>query len=243
MKKKHTLIWIIILIAIAALLLFLGGTRGGGAGAGNLGDEVKVSITENDHYLGNPQAQIAIIEYSDLECPSCKEFHNVMTQIMGEYGQRDQGQVAWIYRHFPIDQIHPKARREAEAAECAAELGGEEAFWGYINRIFEETPSNNRLDLAKLPDFAEDLGLDRQAFETCYDERQTRDKVQADYQSGRDLDVPGTPYSIVLFADGTAEQIFGVRSLPEMRKMINDYLNSQEAEATATSTIDIEPAQ
>src|SRR5207249_6414117 len=77
------------------------------------------------------------------------------------------GKVVWVYRHFPIDSLHSKARKEAQASECAAALGGNEAFWAYSDKLFEVTPSNNRLDLAQLPRIAQEIGLDRAQFETC----------------------------------------------------------------------------
>src|ERR1035437_337910 len=81
--------------------------------------EVAVTpINENDHILGNPQANIVIVEYGDLECPPCKMFHTVMHQVMDNYAK--SGQVAWVFRHAPIAGLHPKAPNEAEATECAA---------------------------------------------------------------------------------------------------------------------------
>ena len=105
-------------------------------------------VTPADHILGNPNAEVFIVEYSDLECPFCKQFHKSMLEIMSEYGA--EGKVAWVYRHFPLDQLHSKARKEAEATECATELGGNDAFWEYTNKIFEITPSNNGLNLELL---------------------------------------------------------------------------------------------
>lgn len=102
------------------------------------------SVTEKDHIAGNPQADLIIIEYSDPECPFCKRFHETMVQAMDEYGK--QGKVAWVYRHFPLDAIHSKARHEAEAIECAGELGGNDKFWEYVNTLYKITPSNNQLD-------------------------------------------------------------------------------------------------
>lgn len=105
-------------------------------------------VTEKDHITGNPQADLIIVEYSDPECPFCKRFHETMMQAMDEYGK--QGKVAWVYRHFPLDAIHSKARHEAEAIECAGELGGNEKLWEYVNTLYKITPSNNQLDPALL---------------------------------------------------------------------------------------------
>ncbi len=105
--------------------------------------EVKIRpVSESDHILGNIDAKIIIVEYSDLECPFCKVFHSTMHQVVKEYS----GEVAWVYRHFPIVGLHPKAFREAEATECAWEQGGNEVFWKYTDKLFEVTPSNNGLE-------------------------------------------------------------------------------------------------
>jgi len=103
-------------------------------------------VSPDDHIVGNINAKIIIVEYSDLECPFCKVFHTTMRQVM----EKGNGDVAWVYRHYPIPQLHPKAFHEAEATECAWEQGGNEAFWKYTNRLFEITPSNNGLDESEL---------------------------------------------------------------------------------------------
>ncbi len=98
-------------------------------------------VTSDDHIVGNINAKIIIVEYSDLECPFCKVFHNTMHQVV----EQSNGDVAWVYRHYPIAQLHPKAFREAEATECAWAQKGNEGFWKYIDKLFETTPSNNGL--------------------------------------------------------------------------------------------------
>ena len=154
-----------------------------------------LALKPDDHILGNPNAEVVIIEYSDTECPFCKRFHETMVQVMDTYGK--SGQVAWVYRHFPLDQLHPKARKEGEALECAAELGGNEAFWKYTDKIFEITPANNGLDAAQLPKIAQTIGLDGVAFTTCLDSGKYADRVNRDFESGANVGVRGTPYSIV----------------------------------------------
>lgn len=104
------------------------------------------AVSSDDHILGNVSAKIIVIEYSDLECPFCKVFHNTMHQVV----EKSNGDVAWVYRHYPIPQLHPKAFREAEATECAWEQKGNDGFWKYTDKLFEITPSNNGLDEAKL---------------------------------------------------------------------------------------------
>ena len=93
------------------------------------------AITEADHVNGSRDARIQIVEYSDFDCPFCGRFHETMNQIMTEYGE--EGNVAWIYRHAPIEQLHPDAKNKAVISECIADLEGEEAFWEFTNVIFK----------------------------------------------------------------------------------------------------------
>ena len=123
-------------------------------------------ITSADHIRGNQDALVTIVEYSDMECPFCARFHSTMQQVVDEYGKN--GQVSWIYRHFPLDSIHSKARTEAVATECAAELGGNDAFWKYLDRFLELTPSNNQTDInTVLPQIAREIGIDEARFTAC----------------------------------------------------------------------------
>ncbi len=92
-------------------------------------------ITEQDYILGDKNATITIVEYSDLECPFCVRFHATQEAIMEEYA----GQVRWVHRHFPLD-FHKNAKEYAYAAECAGEIGGNDAFWNMIDYIFKNQP-------------------------------------------------------------------------------------------------------
>jgi protein-disulfide isomerase len=114
-------------------------------------------VSPTDHIRGNPNAKVIIVEYSDTECPFCKNFHTTMKQIMAKY-QADNT-VAWVYRHSPLTQLHPRAEHEAQALECAWAQGGEEKFWAYTDRIYEVTTSNNTLDPLQLPLIAAYVGL------------------------------------------------------------------------------------
>ena len=183
-------------------------------------------VTDADHIKGNPEADLVVVEYSDLECPFCKNFQGTMNRIMDTYGK--DGRVAWVYRHFPIDSIHPKARKEAEAAECAEELGGEKAFWEYIDRIFAVTPSNNNLDPAVLPDIAEEMNLDRSAFEACLSSGKYAGKIEEQYQGGLKAGVRGTPQSFIITrSDGAIYPVEGAQPFEVMRTVIEAGLPVQ----------------
>jgi len=156
------------------------------------------AVAEDDHIRGNPNADIVIVEYSDTECPFCQRFHPTMQQVIDEYGK--SGKVAWVYRHFPIISLHPKAPKEAEATECAAELGGNSGFWEYLDELFRVTPANNGLEPAELPRIAERVGLDRAAFETCLASGKYAERVERDYQGAVASGGNGTPYNVFLLA-------------------------------------------
>lgn len=95
---------------------------------------------QRDHIRGSRDAPVTLLEYSDLECPFCKQFHTTLQRATQEY----DGKVRWVYRHFPLDALHSKARKEAEAAECAAAQG---KFWEFLDRLFAVAPSNNGLEI------------------------------------------------------------------------------------------------
>jgi protein-disulfide isomerase len=168
-------------------------------GNGDTPEITMAPITAEDHILGNPDADIVIVEYSDLECPFCKAFHATMNQVMDEYGK--DGRVAWVYRHFPLTSLHPKAQKEAEATECAAELGGNQGFWDFTNKIYDVTPSNNGLNLDLLPELAEEVGLDKVAFEACLESGKYEDKVKAQFDDARKAGASGTPYNLFVIGE------------------------------------------
>lgn len=177
-------------------------------------------ITSDDFVRGNRDARIALIEYSDLECPFCKRFHPTAQQLINEY----PNDVMWVYRHFPLDELHSKARAEALAAECAGNLGGEKAFWSYIDKIYEVTPANNGLDLSQLPAFAQQIGLNQSAFNKCFDAEELASKVEADYQSGIKAGVRGTPGNIILDLKNQKIQVIPGAVPYEQLKVVVDQL-------------------
>jgi len=152
-------------------------------------------VTAKDHILGNPNAPIKIVEYSDPSCPYCKTFNTTMTQIMDKYGP--EGKVAWVYRSIPLDTIHPNARNESQAIECAGILGGNEKFWNYQKTLYEATPSDKgqSLDQKQLPVFAKSVGIDVVAFNECLNSENAKNLVQAQTVSGVNAGVSGTPTS------------------------------------------------
>lgn len=182
----------------------------------NTGDLEKIRpVSSEDHIRGNPNAPVKIVEYSDTECPFCKRFHETMKQTTVEYGDK----VAWVYRHFPLDQLHSKARKEAEATECANELGGPDKFWAYTDRLFEITPSNNNLDPAELPKIAQYVGLDVGKFNTCLNSGKYADHIEQDVQNATATGGNGTPWSIVVGKNGKKYPLSGAQPYEAVKQL------------------------
>ena len=186
---------------------------------GNASLENVRAISEIDHIRGNINAPVKIVEYSDTECPFCKRFHLTMQQVMSEYGKNNK--VAWIYRHSPIDALHSKARKEAEATECANELGGSEKFWAYLDRIYEVTPTNNGLDPKELPNIALYVGLNVADFNTCLNSGKYAQRIEEDLQNANATGGGGTPWSIVIAKDGKKYPINGAQPYETVKQIID----------------------
>lgn len=162
-------------------------------------------VGARDHVRGPRTAPVKLIEFADTECPLCKRLHPTLKQIVADY----RGQVAWVFRHFPIAEIHPRALKEHEATECAAELGGEAAFWAYLDRLYEITPSNNRLDPAELARIARHVGLERASFEACLNSGRHAARVAADVADALAAGAPGTPFTVVVAPNGERFEVVG----------------------------------
>lgn len=175
-------------------------------------------IGAHDHIRGNPDAPVKIVEYSDTECPFCKRFHETMRQVMDEYGA--SGKVAWVYRHFPLDSLHQKARSEAIALECANELGGNDAFWKYADRLYEITPSNDGLDPTELPKIAAFVGLDVAAFSACAASDRYDAHIQSDLDNATATGGNGTPWSIVVGKNGKQYPLSGAQPYESVKQII-----------------------
>lgn len=161
-------------------------------------------IDESDHIRGDKNARLIVVEYSDFECPFCKMFHETMKQAQEFYGADT---LAWAYRQLPIASLHSRAEKESEASECAAELGGNDAFWAYADRIFELTPSNDGLDPALLPKIAEEVGLDKEKFELCLASGRHQNRIREDIKDAASIGARGTPNSVIVNQKGEALEV------------------------------------
>jgi protein-disulfide isomerase len=185
------------------------------------------TVTSEDHIKGNPDAPIKIVEYSDFECPFCKRFHDTMNEVMDKYG--DSGEVAWVFRQFPLEQLHPvKAQAVAVASECAAEQGGNDAFWKFTDGYFDVTLTNNRTDIETvIPQLAKEAGLDQTAFQTCVESGKHDDHIAADIANAVETGGRGTPWSVMIGPDGKTYPINGAQPLAAIEQLISIAKNEQ----------------
>lgn len=185
-------------------------------------EEVQVGdvdpAADDDWVKGDRKARIALIEYSDLQCPFCKRFHPTAQQVVDEYG----GKVMWVYRHFPLDAIHPQARSAAEAIECAGKIGGNDGFWALTDAIFEKATTFAEDEILKL---ASEVNLDKGKIKQCLDVGETKQLVEDDYQSGTKAGVRGTPGNILLDSKtGKKQLIPGALPFEQMKQAIDQML-------------------
>lgn len=178
-----------------------------------------------DHIRGNPGAPVTLIEYSDFECPFCKRFHETVKKLVAE----SKGQVKWVYRHFPLEELHPvKARKEAVASECAAELGGNDAFWKFADRFYELTPSNNNTDIdTVLPQIAREIGLDAARFASCLGSGRHDRRVEEDYQNAVATGGRGTPWSVVVSKGSKMYPLSGAQPYAAVRQLVDHALQEK----------------
>ncbi len=177
-------------------------------------------VTNEDHILGNPNAELIVVEYSDTQCPFCKVFHTTMHQVV----ESENGKVAWVYRHYPIEQLHKKAFNESLASECAYEQGGNDTFWKYTDEIYKRTGSNDKLEVTELPKIAKDLGLNVSTFESCLSSGKYADKVNNDILDGELAGVEGTPTSFIVKDGKVVDMIEGAQPYKNVKDKIDRLL-------------------
>jgi len=146
-------------------------------------ERVAVSA-DDDPYLGPQNAPVTIIEFSDFECPYCTTFYrDTLVPLLETFPQ----EVRFVYRDFPLVNIHSNARPAAEAAQCAFAQG---KFWEFHNGIFQ---NQSRLGKPLYLELASEIGLDQSVFEQCFNSGRFADEVTRDFNEARELGVTGTP--------------------------------------------------
>lgn len=168
---------------------------------------VKASV-DDDPVMGDPNAPVTIIDFSDYECPFCKRhFDQTFGQIKKDYV--DTGKVKYVYRDLPLSFHDPLATKQAIAANCAREQGNDETYFKMHDAIFKTTTSNgNGMTMDQLYGLATTIGIDQAAFKTCVDTDKYKDEVAKDLADAAAIGATGTP-SFVIGASTDSGEIEG----------------------------------
>jgi protein-disulfide isomerase len=132
---------------------------------------------------GPSTAPVTIVEFTDFHCPFCQRVLPTLTQLESQYGDK----VKLVFRDYPIDNLHPAARKAHEAARCAHDQG---KFWAYHDALFANAP---KASPEQLKTYAQEVGLDVVAFEQCVNSGTYQATVQRDVEEGTRIGVTGTP--------------------------------------------------
>jgi protein-disulfide isomerase len=184
----------------------------------------------NDFIYGKPDAIISIIEYSDFECPFCKQFGDIPIQVVDAM----PNQVNLVWRNFPLPFHDPVASKEAIAAVCAAQQGGNDAFWKFARSIFESTRSNGQgMPSEKGSDAIEALakkqGLQIGQFNTCINSEAVKKQVQADLEDGANAGINGTPGIILInHKTGRFNVLAGAVPVEALKQEVSNLLKNKQ---------------
>lgn len=152
-------------------------------------------VGPQDHVIGDTDPVVTLVTYTDIDCEFCKRFQEAMEQIITEYGE--DGNVAWVMRHFPILDLHQYSSAHAEAAECAGKLGGEPVFWNFISALHAATPKGQLFLPQGYGPLAKGLGLSETEFLACTAGSEFDDRIARDFENGLMVGVKGTPFTVV----------------------------------------------
>ena len=193
----------------------------------NAGVSLTENITEDDWTLGNPDAKIQIVEYSDFQCPACQFYFPTIKSVVNEFSNH----VYFAYRHYPIRSAHPLADLAARASEAAGQQGD---FWGMHDLLFQTQTQWSQLSEPQARqafiDYAESLELDTEKFADYMDSSAAQSRVDEDFKTGIASKVPGTPS---LFLNGI--KFNGNPTLEDFRALIRSELERIEAEESAAA--------
>lgn len=177
---------------------------------------------DNDAVLGDADAPVTIVEFTDYQCPFCgRHFTQTFGQIKTNY--IDTGKVKYVIRDFPLS-FHQHAQKMAEASECAHEQG---KFWEWHDLVFSKQAEwSNTTDLnATVAQYARDLKLNVNNFTSCVDSGKYTAEVQADLADGSKAGIDGTPGFWVIGPDGKGTQVSGAQPYTSFAAAIDAFLN------------------
>ena len=190
------------------------------AAAPSSADVASRLVRPDSHSTGNPQAPVTLVEFGDLQCPSCVASEPEIRELRRLYRDR----VRFVFRQFPLESVHVYALKAAQASECAALQG---KFWESVDRFYS---ANGDLKDESLLRYAGELGLDTAMFQSCLGSGATLAVIERDREDGRALGVRGTPTFFL-----ANQRIVGAPEMPQFQQMLNQALASSSASAQIPS--------
>lgn len=169
----------------------------------------RVEIESDGPPLGPEDAPVTIVEFGDFQCPFCRQASVTVHSLAEKYPE----EVRIVYRHLPLEAIHPHARATAEASACAADQG---LFWEYHDRIFANPQAFGDEDLRE---HAREIGADGEIFDACVEKREHAATVDADVAAAAELGITGTPAFVI-----NGILLFGLQSEEMIDRLIRDEL-------------------
>lgn len=179
-------------------------------------------VNPADRIIGNPEAPVMLVEYADIDSEYSKQFQATLQQVMSEYAAG--GQVAWVYRHFPLLDQHAGAGSHAEAAECAGFLGDEDAFWRFIDALQSAAPGESEFPIQGYGSVARQLGLPEAEFETCLVNGRFTKKVYEDGENALASGAEGAPYTVVMIRGQEPIGFQGALPYEDLKRVIDDAI-------------------
>jgi len=175
---------------------------------------VNIEVTSEDSFKGIEDAKVTIVNYSDLQCPACKSYEPIISEVIDEYKDK----ITFVYRHFPLKSIHPNAESAAIATESAKI---QDKFWEMKEILFDKQSEwSEESDPKELfIKYAEEIGLDKEKFEQDLENESVISKVDSDYNSGIAIGINSTPTFIV-----NGRIIDNPQSVDAFKSLIDDEL-------------------
>jgi protein-disulfide isomerase/uncharacterized membrane protein/rhodanese-related sulfurtransferase len=184
-------------------------------------------VRPDSHAIGSPNAPVTVVEFGDFECPMCGSAQPMIEQMLDKYGS----QIRFVFRHFPVNEIHPYAQTAAEASECAGEQG---KFWEAERKFYQE---QSDLTEAALDRYAAEIGLNVNALHQCLMSGSARARVQQDVDDAKAVGVQGTPTFFV-----GHQKLFGLTQYTQLSQLIDAQLAGKPSGVQASVEAASRPA-
>lgn len=227
MKRFYMLLGVLALVGVGVVGYTLSAQSSGGAATEpvlveGLDDPQTLVGLAKGMVLGEEDAPVTIYEFGDYQCPGCGGFALQVKPLL-ESAYINEGKAKFVYYDFPLISIHQNAFLAARASRCASDQG---KYWEYHMKLFETQPrwSNSSAPLGQYLGYADELAMDRDAFESCLKSDKYADVVTANMRLGEDLGVSGTPTIMVNRGNGMAQRL-GEMSFEAISAAVEELLN------------------